>query len=93
MTIKELHEMTFNRAAEALCEGDATITRYEDLKAFAKQKIDDDQLFLAIHILEAINKDPGDFYSYDYCMGTLETPTALLTISDLEDYCEEESEE
>lgn len=93
MTIKELHEMTFNRAAEALCEGDATITRYEDLKAFAKEQIDNDNLLVAIHILSAINEDPADFYSYDYFMGTLETPTALLTVSDLEEYCEEESEE
>lgn len=93
MTIKELHSMSFSEAVEKLCEGDATITRCEDLKAFAKEKIDDDQLFLAIHILEAINKDPGEFYSYDYFMETLETPTALLTIDDLEDYCMEEDEE
>lgn len=50
MTIKELHSMSFSEAVEKLCEGDATITRCEDLKAFAKEKIDDDQLFLAIHI-------------------------------------------
>ena len=27
-----------------------------------------------------------DYYSYDYCMGTLETPTAIETKEDLKDY-------
>lgn len=88
MTIKELHDMNFNDAASALCYETDIVTTYENLKDFAKYHIDNDNLFLAIHILEAINDSPADFYAYDYCMGTLDKPTALLLISDLEDYCE-----
>lgn len=90
MTIKELHSMNFNDAAAKLEAEHDDVTSYEMLKEFAKNQIDNEHLFLAIHILEAINNDPADYYDYDYCMGTLETPTSLLVIADLEEYCEEE---
>lgn len=43
-------------------------------------------LFLAIHILQALNDDTADYYDYDYCMGTLDTPTPIKTKEELEDY-------
>lgn len=90
MTIKELHEMNFNDAAELLYGEHPLITTYETLKEFAVHQINEDRLFLAIHILESIHNDPADFYSYDFCMGTLETPSPLYTSYDLEDYCDTE---
>ena len=88
MTIEELHEMNFNVAAEILTIESDFVTSYETLKEFAIMQIRRDTLFLAIHILEALEEAPADFYHYDYCMGTLQTPSPLLTSSDLEDYCE-----
>ena len=49
-------------------------------------------LFVAIHLLQAINENPSDFYDYDYCMGTLESPTPLILLKDLIDYCEDTEE-
>lgn len=92
MMITELHSKNFNDAAEELSEICDCITDYESLKDFAKHQIDEDRLFLAVHILDAIHKAPADYYSYDYCMGTLETPTPLLVAADLEDYCEKEKD-
>lgn len=92
MTIKELHSKNFNDAAEELSGQHDCITDYEALKDFAKHQINEDRLFLAVHILDAIHKAPADYYSYDYCMGTLETPTPLRSIADLEDYCEEDEQ-
>lgn len=88
MTVKELHSMNFNDAAAQLCDEHDMVTSYECLKDFAIHHINDDNLFLAIHILNAINNNPADFYHYDYCMGTLQTPSPLLTASDLEYFCE-----
>lgn len=88
MTIQELHDMNFNAAAGKLCDEHPDLTTYEALKEFAVHHINDDNLLLAIHILQAINDNPADFYHYDYCMGTLQTPSPLLTASDLEDFCE-----
>ena len=88
MTIKELHNMNFNDAASILTQEHYQVTTYDSLKSFALELIEDDMLFLAIHILKAIHEDPADFYDYDYCMGTLDTPKALLLTRDLEDYCD-----
>lgn len=88
MTVKELHDMNFNDAAAKLCDEHDFVTTYEILKEFAVSHINGDNLFLAIHILQALEDNPADFYAYDFCMGTLQTPTPLLTASDLEDYCE-----
>lgn len=93
MTIAELHNINFNDAAEELSAEFDTITTYETLIAFAKHNIEEGRLFLSIHILSALNESPADYYDYDYSMGTLDTPTPLWFISDLEDYCEQEGED
>ena len=90
MTIRELQCKSFNDAAQELSENDDRITTYETLKEFAKKNIDSDRLFLALHILKAIWENTADYYDYDYCMGTLDTPSPLLVIKDLEEYCEQE---
>ncbi len=92
MTIAELHTKNFNDAAEELSAQCDCITTYETLKAFAKENIDKDNLFLSVHILKAIEDNPADYYDYDYCMGTLDTPSPLLNVSDLEDYCLQEDD-
>ena len=56
---------------------------------FAINQIQNDRLFLARHILDAVDKNYADFYSYDMSMGTLETPTAIEDIGDLYDYVED----
>lgn len=89
MTIKELYSKDFDTAAQELwCETNR-ITCIEILKNFIKQKIDEDMLFLALHLLEAIKEHPAEYYDYDYSMGTLDTPCPLTTLEDLEDYCED----
>lgn len=56
---------------------------------FAINQIQNDRLFLARHVLDAVDKEYADFYSYDMSMGTLETPTAITSIEDLYDYVED----
>ena len=53
---------------------------------FAINQIQNERLFLACHILDAVDKEYADFYSYDMSMGTLETPTAIASIEDLYDF-------
>lgn len=63
------------------------ITTYEQLKEFAVSKIEENNLFVAIHILEAINNDSAEWYVYDYCMGTLQTPFSVTCKEDIEQEC------
>lgn len=56
---------------------------------FAINQIQNDRLFLARHVLDAVDNEYADFYSYDMTMGTLETPIAITSIEDLYDYVED----
>ena len=89
MTILELYQKGFINAIIELSEQRDDISTYEDLKEFIKAKIDDDNLIVAAHLTNALNTCAyAEYYRYDYCMGTLETPSPLNDISDLEDFCD-----
>lgn len=77
---------SFEELIDALNQEYDNITTYESLKEFAKAKIDEDNLLLANHVLEAIHADTADWYAYDYNMGTMETPRALKSVEDLEEF-------
>lgn len=87
MTTKELYKMNFEQAIEIL-QIDNNIVSFELLKDFAIEQIKDDNFFVAIHILSAMNDNESNYYSYDFSMGTLETPTPLETLEDLEQFCD-----
>lgn len=88
MRKRELKKLTFEEAIEKLQEENNCITTIDVLKEFAIDNINNDNLFLAIHILQALQENEAEYYSYDYSMGTLETPTPIENLEDLEDYCE-----
>lgn len=88
MNRTDYENKSFDELIDQLCEEVNTITDYEVLKYFVIHNIKEDNLYLAIHILEAIQV--GDYYyDYDYNMGTLETPTPLTCKEDLADYIED----
>lgn len=84
MTREEFDSKSFEEVIEQLNEEYDQITTYESLKEFAKEKIDDDNFFVAIHILQAIQNDTAEWYDYDYCMGTLDTPVSITEKTDVE---------
>lgn len=95
MTKTMFDEMTFEEAIEHAYENSLmSITTEEILMDFAKSKIDDDNVFMALHVLNAIHNNPYDteYYQYDYDMGTLETPTPLTCKDDLEAYIDFDEE-
>lgn len=52
-------------------------------------QIQNDRLYLARHVLDAVDTDYADWYNYDASMGTLETPTSVDNVNDLYDYVED----
>lgn len=61
------------------------ITTLDRLKEFAKLNIDDGHYFLANHIIKALqNENDEDWWDYDYCMETLNTPIPLTGKTDVE---------
>ena len=95
MTKKEFDNMSFDEVFEWANENINDLTTEDTLIDFAKTKIDDDNLMMALHVLEAVHNNPYDteIYLYDYSMGTLETPTPVTCKEDLEDYIDFDDEE
>ena len=96
MTKQQFDEMTLDELIEWAYENLNDITTEDILLDFAKHKIDDENIYLAIHVLQAVwnSGEPynGD-YRYDYSMGTLETPTPITCKEDLEDLIDFEEED
>ena len=91
MTKKEWEELTLDEAVNWVDweYGVSELTSENSLIRFAKEKIDEDNLFLAIHILEAIYNSEeayNGYYLYDYSLGTMSTPTPITCKEDLESY-------
>ena len=85
MTRPEFEEKSFEDVMSQLNEELDEITTLDSLKQFAKSKIDDGNYLLANHIIQALqNGNNEDWWDYDYCMGTLDTPISLTEKTDVE---------
>lgn len=96
MTKQQFEEMSLEELIEWANENLDDITSEEVLLDFAKSKIDDDNIYLSIHVLKAIwesGEAYNGYYLYDYNMGTLETPTPITCKEDLEHLIDFEEEE
>lgn len=99
MTRREFEEMSLEELMDWVDDNVtySPITHEEILIDFAKTKIDDDDIGIAIHVLSAVynNHYDTEYYLYEYDMGTLSTPTPITCKEDLEDYIDfdEEDEE
>ena len=96
MTKQQFDEMTLDELIEWAYENLNDVTTEDILLDFAKSKIDDDNIYLAIHVLQAVwnsGEAFNGYYLYDYSMGTLETPTPVTCKEDLEHLIDFEDEE
>jgi hypothetical protein len=84
MTRAEFESKSFEEVMEQLNAERDDITTYENLKEYAKMQIDNDNLNVAAHVLNAIWNDSQDWYNYDYNMGTLDTPVSIMEKADVE---------
>lgn len=88
MTRKEFEAKNFDEVMEQLNEERDDITTIDMLKEFIKEKVDNEDFNVASHLCNAIWNDPNpdnsDWYLYDYCMGTLDTPVCVSKKEDVE---------
>lgn len=77
----------FENAMDYLKEN-PLITDCASLKDYAIDCIKEDNIELAVHILQAINNSPtlSIWFYYDYIAGTRCTPQSLVCIDDVENY-------
>ena len=86
MTKEQFNNMSFAEAIQQLDAENDCISSIDRLKDYAKYQIDNDNYFLALHVLQALNDDTtgAEYFDYDYSMGTLETPTPINSKEDVE---------
>lgn len=89
MKREDFEKKTFGEVVSEMLENEDCVTTYDDLKNFAKEKVDSDDLLTATHILQAIHEDTAEYYLYDYSMGTMETPSSVTSKEDIEHLIED----
>ncbi len=91
---KTLNNLTLEQLFDVAQKLDSSFWTYEDLKEFVIDLIENDNILVATHILNALNSDQENYYNYDPTMGTLEEVTPITTkeefINYLENYYDED---
>lgn len=82
---KQLNKLTLEQLFIIAQNLDSTFWVYEDLKNFVVDIIQNDDILLATHILNAFNSDPVNYYNYDTSMGVLEEVTPITSKEDFID--------
>lgn len=67
---------------------DSTFWAYKDLKNFVVDKIQDDNILVATHILNALNDELAEYYNYDASMGILDKIASITTKEEFINYLE-----
>ena len=96
MTREQFEEMSFEELLDVAYDNLDNVWAEEVLIEEAKHEIDEDNMMMALHILNAIHNSDcpdGSYYIYDRSMGTLETPTPITCKEDLEDYIDFDDED
>lgn len=89
MTREEFNNMPFEELLEWAYDNIDDMHSEEVLIELAKHEIDEENLQMAIHILQAVYESDapdGSYYIYDRSMGTLEAPKPITCKEDLEEY-------
>ena len=79
---KQLNKLTLEELFIIAQDLDSSFWAYEDLKNFVVDKIQDDNILVATHILNALNNDPANYYNYDTSMCILDTVAPITTKED-----------
>lgn len=93
MTNEEFNDISLEDLLDRLEHESDLVTTRENLKEFAIVQIQEGNINLAAHVLDALKQDDGaDYFRYDFSCGTLSTPepiTDKVDIVDLVDLTEE----
>ena len=89
MTRQDYENKSFEELMYDLDNDMDDIHSRETMIDMVKHEIDEDNLFVARHILDGIDDEYAEWYQYDRCMGTLQPITALKDKEDIEHLIEE----
>ena len=90
---KTLNNLTLEQLFDVAQNLDSSFWTYKDLKNLAIDSIKDNEILVATHILNALNDNPENYYSYDVSMGALEDVTPITSKEDFIDYLKNYNDE
>ena len=90
---KQLNNLTLEDLFIIAQELDNSFWAYEDLKDFVVDKIKEDCILLATHILYTINYDPAQYYHYNVVNGLFEKVAPITTKNDFIDLLKKYNDE
>ena len=90
---KKLNNLTLEQLFDVAQKLDSSFWAYEDLKNYVIDLIKDDDIFIALHILNALNDKSAEYYNYDATMGILDTVAPITSKEDFIDYLEDYNDE
>lgn len=76
---KKLNNLTLEQLFDIAQNLDSIFWAYEDLKDFVVELIENDNILVATHILNALNDELTEYYNYDASMGVFENVTPITT--------------
>ena len=86
MTEATYNEMSLDELLEWAYDNIDDLTTEDMLLEYVKQQIDNESIYMALHVLKAVYESEeayNGYYLYDYNMGALETPTPVTCKADL----------
>lgn len=90
---KQLNNLTLEQLFYVAQNLDSSFWTYKDLKNLAIDSIKEDDIFIALHILNALNDNNASYYNYDASMGILDTVAPITTKEDFIDYLQNYNDE
>lgn len=95
MTREQYEDMSFEELMNWAYQNIDGITDEEMLKDYIIEKVNNDDFYMALHIINAINNNSYStiWYRYEYSMGTLQTPSPIVDKEDIEDLIDFDDEE
>lgn len=75
----QLNSLTLEQLFDVAQNLDSSFWTYEDLKDFVVDLIENDNILVATHILNALNDELAEYYNYDASMGALENVTPITS--------------
>lgn len=86
MTKEYFDTHTFDEIMTLLLSESDIFVDYEQMKDYLNYAVDNEHWYLADHILQSLREDAfAQYWEYDISMGTLETPIAITSKSDIEE--------
>lgn len=78
-------KVDFDTVVTEIAQMTSNVCTYDDLVYYVRESVDNEEWLIVSHLSKALSDNWCDFYNYERCMGTLEEPTPITDMDDIND--------